>query len=117
MGIEAGDLTTHARIERELKAITMVLDRAEIPAEALETTRDVLRKLAVVDLDDLCVPPGFNLLASGEVASANRATPEWQFYQSAQGFIDDANHLECTLFRAHLREKVGGVRDGGSSAP
>lgn len=82
------------RVEREMNALALVLDRAEISAEDLETTRAVLRKIALVELDDLCVPPGFNLLENGEVASVNQKTPQWQFYQDAQTFVGDANHME-----------------------
>lgn len=90
-------------VERETNALALVLKRADVSADDLDATRAVLRKLALVELDDLCVPPGFNLLADGEVGSVNKETPEWQAYQDASGFVQDANHLEIVLFRAHRR--------------
>lgn len=91
------------RVERQANALALVLQRAEVSSGDIETARAVLRKLALVELDDLCVPPGFNLLPDGEVGSINRNTPEWQFWSDAKDFVTDANHLEIALFRAHRR--------------
>ncbi|MEN4400041.1 hypothetical protein [Mycolicibacterium conceptionense] len=90
-------------VDRENSALALVLQRAELSEAELEAVRAVLRKLALVRLDDLRVPPGFNLLPDGEVGSVNSDTPEWRSYQTAKAFIDDADHLERSLFCAHRR--------------
>lgn len=97
-------------VDRENSALALVLHRAELSEADLEATRAVLRKLALVQLDDLRVPPGFNLLPDGEVGSVNSGTPEWRSYQTAKTFIEDADHLERALFCAHRRamELTGG---------
>lgn len=91
------------RVERQANALALVLQRAEVSSGDIETARAVLRKLALVELDDLCVPPGFNLLSDGEIGSVNSDTPEWQLWKDAKDLVDDANHLEIALFRAHRR--------------
>lgn len=96
------------RAEREADALALVLARAELSIDDVETAECVLRKLALVELDDLQVAPGFNLLCNGEVGSVNDNTPEWQFWSDAKDFIDDANHLEIALFRARRRAAEGG---------
>lgn len=89
--------------DNEFDALALVLQRADVSADDLETTAAVLRKLALVELHDLCVPPGFNLLNDGSVGSVNSKTPEWQYWATAQDFVNKANSLEVALFRAHRR--------------
>lgn len=101
----ATDIIDRAKacVERESDALALVLDRAEIRPSDLDVTRSVLRKLALVELDDLKVAPGFELLADGSVGSANTETTEWQYWRTAQDLVEDANHLEIALSRAYYR--------------
>lgn len=91
------------RVERQASALALVLERAEVSIDDLDAARCVLRKLAVVELDDLKIPPGFNLLPDGSVGSVNNETPEWQLWSDANDFVVDANHLEIAMFRGRMR--------------
>jgi hypothetical protein len=87
------------RVLRERDAQRMVLQRAGVSLKDLETTQRVLMDLGRVNLSDLCVPPGFNLLADGSVGSVNERTPEWQRWSTASQFADDCQHVGAVLAR------------------
>ncbi|TEA09099.1 hypothetical protein [Mycobacteroides salmoniphilum] len=70
----------------QARAYALVLERAELSPDAVETARCVLRKLALVELDDLT---------------------DAEFRAEANNFVQDANHLEISLFRAHYRNRIG----------
>ena len=87
------------RVLREKDAQRLVLNRAGVSSADLETIRRTLTQLAGVNLDDLKVPPGFNLLPDGSVGSVNQETPEWQRWSTANDFLEDCRHLGCVLAR------------------
>ncbi|MFV8161403.1 hypothetical protein ACNQVK_04685 [Mycobacterium sp. 134] len=91
-------------VERETRALAMLVERADVSEQDLEATRRVLRKLASVQFEDLLVLPGFVLLPDWEVSRANTHTPEWKFYQAAKTFTDDADYLEVALGRVQRRQ-------------
>lgn len=89
------------RAVREDPALALVVQRAGVSAAEIEATRGVLRKLALVALDDLRGPPGFNVSSGGEVGSANPETSAWQSYMDAADFVATAGRLEAALQRGH----------------
>ena len=84
----AQDVMERARacVERENDALALVLGRAEISDDDLKATRAVLRKLALVELNDMKIAPGFDLLADGSVGSAE--------------IIDDGRHAGSAAYRS-----------------
>ncbi|MGL5441292.1 MAG: hypothetical protein ACRDDJ_02330 [[Mycobacterium] stephanolepidis] len=72
------------------------------------TTFRTLRALGAVNLDDLRVPPGFDLLADGDVANANPETAEWQDWATAQRLIDQSAHLSERLNKAESELVLAG---------
>lgn len=88
-----------ATIARETAARQDFVKRAHPSHEALITTMRTLRALGQINLDDLLVPPGFNLLDDGEVGSVNTNTPEWQSWSFIDQLRDQAEHLADVLSR------------------
>lgn len=85
---------------REHAAHRLVVMRSGVTQAALVTTFRTLRALGAVNLDDLKVPPGFDLLPGGDVANANPETVEWQDWATAQRLIDQSAHLSERLNNA-----------------
>jgi hypothetical protein len=100
---EARMAELRARVEErracEEAAWELVIQRAGVSLQDLATTRRTLMDLGYVILDDLCVPPGFNLLSDGEVGSVNAETPQWQHWSTAKTFVEDCQHLGDVLAR------------------
>jgi len=75
----------------------------------------LLSRLGAVDLDDLCVAPGFNLLPDGSVGSINAHTPEYKLYAKLSDLVDAARRLGYELGRAEAaavaRQMSRDVRD------
>ncbi|MBX9919114.1 MAG: hypothetical protein K2Y33_04675 [Mycolicibacterium frederiksbergense] len=82
--------------------------RGEVGYDDVVTTYRTLRQLGLINLDDLKVPPGFNLLPDGEVGSVNSDTAEWQFWSGLNHLRDNAEHLSDVLMRAADELKVAG---------
>lgn len=91
------------RAVREDSVLALVVQRAGVSGAEIEVTRSVLRKLALVALDDLRVPPAFNVSTGGEVGSANPETSAWRSYMDAADFVATAGRLEAALQRGHCR--------------
>jgi hypothetical protein len=87
------------RVLRERDAQKLVLNRADVSLKDLETTRRTLLALGLVNVDDLCVPPGFNLLADGTVGSINQDTPEWKRWSTASRFAEKCQQVGVVLAR------------------
>jgi hypothetical protein len=88
-----------ARIGREWAARQMVIERAGVSKADLLAAARVLSAIANVNLDDLRVPPGFNVLPDGEVGSVNADTHEWQHWSTANTLREDAGHIANVLYR------------------
>ncbi|SHV73170.1 hypothetical protein [Mycobacteroides abscessus] len=86
-----------SRYEREHAANRLVVMRSGVTQADLMTTVRTLRGLGAVNLDDLKVPPGFDLLPEGDVANVNPETVEWQDWATAQRLIDQSAHLSERL--------------------
>jgi len=99
MSLDDARAEIRARQEREAAAWQLVVERSGLGQEDLAHARHTLLELSRVNLDDLCVPPGFNLLPSGEVSSVNSDTPEWQHWSTAKTFAEDCHHVGVTLAR------------------
>jgi hypothetical protein len=97
--------------EAERRARQEFVTRSGISYDALVTTYRTLRELSKVDIQDLVKPPGFNLLADGEVGSVNTDTPEWQFWSMLSKHKEDADHLFYLLLSAVDELKVAGHWD------
>lgn len=89
-----------SRYEREDGANRLVVMRSGVRRADLVTTFRTLRALGAVNLDDLRVPPGFDLLPDGDVANANPDTVEWQYWATAQRLIDQSAFLSERLCKA-----------------
>lgn len=85
---------------RESRARAMLIERSDVTLDELRLTAAVLSRLGQVEIDDLCVPPGFNLLPDGSVGSINAHTPEHRLYAELRDLIDDARRLGYQLGRA-----------------
>lgn len=86
-----------AHNQRVHAANRLVVMRSGVTQAELVTTLRTLRALGAVNLDDLRVPPGFDLLPDGDVANANPETVEWQDWATAQRLIDQSAHLSERL--------------------
>ena len=88
----------------------MLLERSDVTLDELRLTAAVLSRLGAVDLDDLCVAPGFNLLPDGSVGSINAHTPEYKLYAELSDLVDAARRLGYQLGRAEAdaRDKPAG---------
>lgn len=86
--------------QREDAANRLVVMRSGVTQSDLVTTFRTLRALSAVNLDDLKVPPGFDLLPGGDVANANPETVEWQDWATAQRLMDQSAHLSERLSKA-----------------
>ncbi|MDD7813721.1 hypothetical protein PP713_14215 [Mycobacterium sp. CSUR Q5927] len=85
---------------RELQARMMLVERADVSLDELRLTAAVLSRLGAVEIDDLVVSPGFNLLPDGSVGSANTGTPEWRLYAELGDMVDNARRMGYQLGRA-----------------
>jgi hypothetical protein len=88
--------------DRERTARKMLIDRADVTLDEVLAASRTLNKLGKVNLDDLRVPPGFNLLPSGEVGSVNNETPEWQQWAAVSDLVDECRRLSYQLGRAYF---------------
>ncbi|MDM2164673.1 hypothetical protein PP352_21220 [Mycobacteroides abscessus] len=94
--LEGHRAAIRSHYEREDAANRLVVGRSGVTQADLVITVRTLRALAAVNLDDLKVPPGFDLLPEGDVANANPETVEWQDWATAQRLMDQSAHLsEC----------------------
>lgn len=87
---------------REQRARKMLFERSDVTLDELRITAAVLARLGEVKIDDLCVPPGFNLLPDGDVGSINADTPEYRLYAELRDLVDDARRLGHQLTRAEV---------------
>ncbi|GLE58991.1 hypothetical protein NJBCHELONAE_43020 [Mycobacteroides chelonae] len=94
--LESHQAAIREHYQREHAANRLVVMRSGVTQADLVTTFRTLRALGAVNLDDLKVPPGFDLLPGGDVANANPETVEWQDWATAQRLMDQSAHLsEC----------------------
>lgn len=98
--LEGHRAAIRSHYEREDAANRLVVMRSGVTQQDLVTTVQTLRALGAVNLDDLKVPPGFDLLPEGDVANANPETVEWQDWATAQRLIDQSAHLSERLSKA-----------------
>ncbi|MGU3650615.1 hypothetical protein [Mycolicibacterium sp. A43C] len=101
--------------EREREARQQLVTRSNVDYADLVTTYRTLRALGEINLDDLKVAPGFNLLADGEVGSVNCDTPEWLFWSALSRLAADADYLARELLRAESELKVAGHWDDAAA--
>lgn len=90
---------------REQKARTVLVERSDVTLDELRLTAAVLSRLGAVTLDDLCVPPGFNLLPDGSVGSINADTPEYRQYAEVRDLVDGSHRLGYQLGRAEAEAR------------
>lgn len=112
VGVTAGRMvdpfSAKAHRDREREARQQLVKRAGVDYDDLVTTFRTLRALGAVNLDDLKVPPGFNLLADGEVGSVNCDTPEWLLWSALSHLAEDAAYISRELLHAESELKVAG---------
>lgn len=106
--LESQKAAIREHYRREYAANRLVVMRSGVTRADLVTTFRTLRALGAVSLDDLRVPPGFDLLPDGDVAMANPETVEWQDWATAQRLIDQSAHLSEHLNNAESELVLAG---------
>ena len=113
---EAREAEARAQQEQQRVVRRQLAIRADVSHEELGTTYRTLHKLGYIKLDDLMVPPGFNLLDDGEIGSVNTWTPEWRLWSDLKALAEDAQHLAGALIGAGDDPKLAGHWDSKASA-